>query len=233
MSKPTQTESDAVAVPFTRVTGLVRQITHDVRNVLNNIDLQTAYLQGIITDSEVTPELKRLRAMVSESAKMLQALSARFWLAKPNFVTYEATIFFEDLQMRLAKLLPEQAVDIHWTVKLGKEAISADIEMLFRGLIEYFQNAFQFREGQNPIEARVGVEKGRLIIEIIESKSSVPSPPETWGCEPLVSTRRGGFGMGLFHARHVLAVHEGTAVATFDPAEKRLRTRVSLPLAAH
>jgi signal transduction histidine kinase len=211
----------------------VRQLTHDVRNVLNNIDLQTAFLQGIITDSEATPELKRLRAMVSESAKMLQALSARFWLNKPNFVTYAATIFFEDFQTRLAKLFPEQASDIHWKVKLGEEAISVDIEMLFRGLIEYFQNAIQFREEPHPIEARVGIEKGRLIIEIIEVKSSVSSPPETWGHEPLVSTRRGGFGMGLFHARQVLAVHEGTVVTTFDPAEKRLTTRVSLPLAAH
>ena len=68
-----------------------------------------------------------------------------------------------------------------------------DIELLYAGLIEFFKNAFHFRERQRPIEARVGAEKGRLIMELIESKSSVPSAPETWGGEPLVSTRRGGF----------------------------------------
>ncbi len=125
MTKPAQTKTstDTVTVPFPRVTGLVRQLTHDVRNGLNNVDLQAAFLQEIVTDPQAVPEIKRLRGMVTDAAKMLQAFSASFWLAEPRLVTYSAAVFIEDFQARLAKMLPEQAPEIHWTVKLGKEPI--------------------------------------------------------------------------------------------------------------
>jgi nitrogen fixation/metabolism regulation signal transduction histidine kinase len=233
MPKATQTptSTDSASIPFPRVTGLVRQLTHDVRNGLNNVDLQAAFLQEIVTDPQAVPEIKRLRSMVSDAAKMLQAFSAMFWLPEPNFVTYSAEVFIEDFKTRLSKILPEQASEIQWTVKLGKESISVDIEMLFRGLAEFFKNAFHFRQEQRPVEVHVSAEKGNLVIELIESKSSVPSEPEAWGSEPLISTRRSGFGMGLFYARQVLAAHGGEIEATFDPAAERLTTRVSLPLA--
>jgi len=234
MSKTTQTQpsSETINVPFPRVTGLVRQLTHDVRNGLNNVDLQAAFLQEIVTDPQALPEIKRLRAMVSDAAKMLQAFSATFWLAEPHFITYSAAIFIEDFRSRLAKALPEQASEVNWKVKLGDESISVDIEMIFRGLSEFFKNAFQFRDGRQPIEVSVHADHCHLLIDLIEHKTSVPSEPEGWGVEPLVSTRRGGFGMGLFHARRILSAHKGDAVATFDPAAERLTTRLSLPLAS-
>jgi len=169
--------------------------------------------------------------MVTDAAKMLQAFSASFWLPEPSLITYSAAVFIEDFQARLAKLLPEQAADIRWDVKLGSESIAVDIEMLFRGLAAFFKNAFHFREDQRPIDVVVIVEDDRLVIELRESKSSVPSAPDGWGCEPLVSTRRGGFGMGLFYARQVFAVHGGEITAAFDQATERLTTRLSLPLA--
>jgi signal transduction histidine kinase len=212
---------------------LVRQLTHDVRNGLNNVDLQAAFLQEIVTDPQALPEIKRLRAMVSDAAKMLQHFSATFWLADPHFVTYSAAIFIEDLRSRLAKSLPEQASELEWTVKLGNESISVDIEMVFRGLSEFFKNAFHFRDGSQPIQVVVHADACHLFVDLIEHKTSVPSEPEGWGVEPLVSTRRGGFGMGLFHARRILTAHKGDAVATFDPKAERLTTRLSLPLAAH
>lgn len=235
MSKSTQTNTshEAVSIPFPRVTGMVRQLTHDVRNGLNNVDLQAAFLQEIVTDPQALPEIKRLRGMVTDAAKMLQAFSAMFWLPEPNFVTYSAAIFIEDFKTRLAKLMPEQAPEIQWTVKLGDEAISVDIEMIFRGLAEFIKNAFHFREGHRPIEARVSADHCHLIVELIESKTKVPSEPEGWGSEPLTSTRRGGFGMGLFHARQILVAHRGEVTATFDPKAERLTTRLSLPLATH
>ena len=54
--------------------------------------------------------------------------------------------------------------------------------------------------------------------------------PETWGREPLVSTRRGGYGIGLFHARRLLAAHGGRSCEfSHDPAAAQLTTRIFLP----
>jgi signal transduction histidine kinase len=228
---PPNTPLETVAVPFPRVTGLVRQLTHDVRNGLNNVDLQAAYLQELVGDAQVLPEIKRLRGMVTDAAKMLAAFSANFWLPKPHFITYSAGIFVEDFRQRLETMLPEQAPQIQWTVDLHDEAIPVDIDMFFRGLAEFFKNACQFREANRPIEVHVDAEDGMMVLKLVEGKSSVPSPPETWGHDPLISTRRGGFGMGLFYAHQVIALHGGEVAVTFDSAMEQLTTRVSLPLA--
>ncbi|HEY3898088.1 MAG TPA: hypothetical protein VGM54_05710 [Chthoniobacter sp.] len=232
MSKltPPKTLPEEIAVPLPRVTGLVRQLTHDVRNGLNNIDLQSAYLLELVTDPQVVTEMKRLRGMVGDAARMLKDFSARFWLATPTVVKYSALMFIEDFRQRLGKLPPEDAPTVEWTVSLRDESIAVDLEMISRCLMEYFRNGQQFREEGRPMEARVRARDKWLVLELVETKSSVASAPDTWGLEPLVSTRRGGFGMGLFYARQVLAAHGGEVAATFDPAAKLLTTRLSLPL---
>jgi len=225
-------EHDNVAVPFDRIAGMIRHLTHDIRNGLNTLDLQAAFLQELVTDPETVPEVKRIRSMITTTAKSLQSFSATFWLADAHPVTYSAKIFVEDFRSRLASVLPEGATPIPWKEALGEESITVDIELIFRAFSECFKNAFHFREKGGEITARVFSEKGRFVLEIKEAKSALPSPPDSWGREPLVSTRRGGFGMGLFHARRILAVHEGGMDFAHDPDAQVLTTRLSLPLAA-
>ncbi len=228
-SSPGSTQE--IVVPFERVAGLVRQLTHDVRNGLNTLDLQSAFLQELVSDPEALPEVKRIRAMIGSTAKMLQSFSASFALGEPHPVTYSAKMFAEDFHGRLATLLPDQASQIVWSEELGEEAIAVDIELIFRAFSEFFKNAFHFREKDAEISVRIFAEGGRFVLELREAKSTPPVAPETWGREPLVSTRRGGFGMGLFHARRILAVHQGAVEYAYDPAAAVLTTRISLPLA--
>ena len=225
-------ETDEPEVPFGRVAGLVRHLAHDFRNGLNSLDLQTAFLQELVTpDSEALPEVKRLRAMIATTAKSLQALSSNFWLSEAQMVTYTAKILVEDVCARLVTVLPDGASAIEWTEELGDEEISVDLEMIFRAFSEFFKNAIHFREAGRAIAACAAVQDGQFVLELREEKSAIPAPPETWGLEPLVSTRRGGYGMGLFHARRILAVHDGTVTFAFDPAAQLLTTRITLPLA--
>lgn len=218
-------------MPFERVAQLVRQLSHDFRNGLNTLDLQAAFLQELVSDPEALPEVKRLRAIVTQTAKTIQTFSSSFSVREPHFVTYAAKIVIEDFRSRMAAFLPENAPVIPWEEALGEEAISVDLELIFRVFSEVFKNAVQFREKGRELSARVGAEAGRFVLELREGKSALPAPPETWGREPLVSTRRGGFGMGLFYARRVLALHQGTLDFAYDKDAEQLTTRITLPLA--
>ena len=149
--------ADDCAVPLDRVAQLVRHLTHDIRNGLNTLDLQSAFLQELVTDGEAAPEVKRLREMISSTAKMLQAFSANFWLGEPQLVTYSAKIFVVDFQARLSTLLPTQASQIVWLEMEGDGEIPLDLEMMFRGISEFFTNAFHFREKGAAIAARAAV----------------------------------------------------------------------------
>lgn len=225
-------DSQDPVIPFSRVGSFIRQVTHDVRNNLNGMDLQAAYAVELITDPEANEEVRRVRQMIQQAAKQLQSLSSYFQLPQPNLVSYAANIFVEDLRDRLTRIFPEQMPSVEWEVSVGEEMISVDLEQIFSTIAEVFKNAFQFREAGQPISASVFAENGRVVLEVDEGKKSVPSDPSTWGREPFVSTRRGGYGLGLFRARRILELHGGEIVASHDSARARLTTRVSLPVAS-
>ena len=224
-----------VAVPFERVAGLVRQLTHDVRNGLNAMELQSAYVGELLRDPEdvaaAAAEVKRLRGMIAENANSLRRLSARFRADPPHPIRYPANLFVEDFRARLAKSLPDFAPQVAWTQDLAGEAVSIDVEMILAALGEVFQNAAHFQERGQPVTAHAAAKAGRFQIELRECRAALPSAPATWGREPLVSTRPGGYGLGIFHARRLLAAHGGGVEFTHDPASAQLTTRIFLPLA--
>ena len=225
-----------LTVPFERVATMVSQLTHDVRNGFNAMELQAAYVADLLTDpedaAEAAPELKRLRGIIADHANTLRRFSARFRIQQPARVRYPAKNFIEDFRQRLARVQPDFAPEVTWHEELADEAVAVDPEMIFAALGEFFQNAAHFQEAGAPVTAWAGVEAGRFCLELRERKTAVPAEPATWGVEPLVSTRDGGYGLGIFHARRLLAAHGGGVQFTHDAAAAQLTTRVFLPLAA-
>lgn len=233
MNKPESNPTEQLEVPFDRVATFIRQVTHDVRNNLNAMDLQAAYVVELVTDAEAVEEVRRIRSHIQQAAKQLQALSANFWVSSPNLVTYSAAIFVEDLQDRLAKMHPDHAPKVKWTVNLDEKMVSLDLEMIFTGIAEVFENAFQFKEGEAPIEAEAREEGGKFVIELQEPKTKIPSDPERWGREPFLSSRRGAYGLGLYRARRIFAEHGGELRFTHDSGRNLLSSKIVLPFAAN
>ncbi|MDB6154129.1 MAG: sensory box protein [Chthoniobacteraceae bacterium] len=223
-------DTDELEVPFTRVAKFVRQLSHDVRNHLGSMDLQSAYIAELITDPEAASELKKLRSMISVAAKSIQTISSHFWLPQAHPLTLSVEIFFQDFQDRLTKLFPEESTRLKWDVEISSEVVSVDIEMMFTALSEFCRNAFYFSEAGQPIGARVRCEDESFVIELREKRAAIDAPVETWGSTPLVTTRRGGFGLGLFHARQMLAAHGAHVEFDHNPDAGILTTRVMLPL---
>ena len=228
---PSSAQTAAPQVPFERVVSMVRHLTHDARNGLNSVDLQAAYVSELVMDDETRAEMKRLRSMISSTTKLFQSLSARFWVASPQFVTYSAPIFMEDFRDRLKRTLPDHAGEIVWTEDIAEISIRVDIEMIFSGLSEFFKNAFDFREAGQEVAAHATTKNGHFVIELREGKTVLPSAVAEWGVDPLVSTRRAGYGLGVFHARQILALHDVDLAFDFDSAAGRLTTRVTFPIA--
>src|SRR3954464_15452877 len=128
--------SETLQIPYPRIAAFVRQVTHDVRNNLNSLDLQAAYATELITDPEAAAEVKRLRAIIQTSARQLQALSANFQSSTPHMVKYQAAILIEDLRERLGEPFPETAGEVTWKVELGDEQVEVDVEMFFGAVTE-------------------------------------------------------------------------------------------------
>jgi len=212
------------AVPFEAVAQGVRQWTHDVRNSLNAIDLQAAFLAETAADEPLREELRKLREMVAQSARRLKELSRPFQPVALNVIPWPAEILIEELRKRL------RSEDISIESTLAQESIEIDLQQTLEALMAILRNALQFRQTNAPISLRARVEGEHLRIEVRESKdeSFAPAwPLAEWGRQPLRTTHHGHYGLGLFHARNILLAHRGAFEVYLENAE--LITRIALP----
>src|SRR3954451_5920997 len=95
-------QSDDLVVPMPTVVNFLRQLSHDLRNQLNAAELQSAYLKEIASEGEIKDEVQRLRGMLGEMSTALQRLTISLASPKLNEMSYEAAMFLEDLQEKVA-----------------------------------------------------------------------------------------------------------------------------------
>lgn len=227
MNKPPIQEE--LNVPVERVAKFVRQLTHDVRNGLSAADLEAAFIEEISTDAEVLSEVRKLREMIADTAKMLRGVSQYFQPASVHPIPWEAKTVMEELAKRVKAEFPEQLQAIRITDDFGSATVEIDLEQTLSVVMAVLRNALQWiKEGSIITVCGTGKE-GQSVLEIREPKVNFTSdtPPETWGTEPLYSTRPGGYGLGLFLARKI-AQAQGSRLETHLAGDELL-TRITLP----
>lgn len=220
---------DEVLVPLSRVARFIRQFTHDVRNGLSAIDLEAAFIAELVTDPEASDEVRKLRGMVSGTARSLRDLSVHFQPVSLHEMPWKAATFIEELEGRVRHQFPQEE---GWSIesRLEGECVNIDLEQMANALIYVLRNAFQFRAQGMPVRLLAFFDEGRVVLELRESKGDwVPSlPPEEWSAVPLHSTRPGGYGLGLYRAKKILESHGGRLDSLYQEGE--LITRMVLPL---
>src|SRR5438477_9865260 len=103
MAKPSKVGREAPSVAWPDIVKFIRQLSHDIRNNLNAVELQSAYLAELAEEGEIKNEIQRLREMVSQVGAGLQRLSAGLSQVRPTPISYKAADFFEDLIQKMAK----------------------------------------------------------------------------------------------------------------------------------
>jgi len=222
--------NELIGVQWTDVVRFVRQLSHDLRNHLNAIELQSAFVSELAQDAELQGEIKRLREMVSALASSLQSVSAKLGAVSPNRMAYRAADFMEDLRKRVAREFPQQNADITWKIDLGDEMIDVDPPLLPEAILELIRNAFQHGRGEGAIAVSAKVDQGRFLFRLQEPKHQFEVPTENWGGEPLRSIGRGHYGLGLSRARRIVDAHDGEMQAQYDRTGGALVTTITLPV---
>src|SRR4051794_18710223 len=98
-----KTPSDPPNVPWPDIVKFVRQLSHDIRNHLNAVELQSAYLSELAEEMELKGEVKRLREMISEIGTSLQKLTGAIAQISVAMIPYGAMDFVYDTKQKLAK----------------------------------------------------------------------------------------------------------------------------------
>ncbi len=230
MNPAEESGSDPPSVAWPDVVKFIRQLGHDIRNDLNAVELQSAYLAELAEEHELKGEVQRLREMVSDLGSGLQKLSAALSQNTPTLIQYDAAHFIEDLKQKLAKDFPKQVGKVNWDVQLKNEKLEIDPQLTQQALLELFANAFQNERNLKSITAKAYIDNGRFVFEIREAKTKFDLPTENWGREPLRHVSHGHYGLGLNRTRAIAEAHGGTFRANYEAAISMLVTKLMLPI---
>jgi K+-sensing histidine kinase KdpD len=220
---------NSLTVPWSDTVRFVRQLSHDLRNDLNAIELQSAYIGELTQDQELTSEIKRLREVVSGMNSTLQLLSRAVGEVTPNVVTYPAAEFLADMRAQIERNFPKENREITWDVQLQGRMLNIDPQLLQEVFVELFANAFQHDRGKGALVARARITDERFLFTLREPKAVFSSDTQNWGREPLRNIRQRHYGLGLNRVRAIIEAHGGELRVQYDPKAATLLSTVALP----
>jgi K+-sensing histidine kinase KdpD len=221
--------TDVPNVAWSDVVRFIRQLSHDLRNHLNAIELQSGYISELERDEELKSEVKRLREMISGMTSSLQSISKAVSAIKPNLISYPAADFMEDLRKKIDHDFSGQKAEIVWKIELGDAKLNVDPQLLQETFTELFGNAFRHNRGEGPLVATATMDKNQLLFTLEEPKPQFELPTGNWGREPLRKIDQGHYGLGLNRVRAILQAHGGELYAQHNPSVSTLTTTLVFP----
>ena len=225
-----QNRTTSLSIPWSNAVRFIRQLGHDLRNHLNAIELQSAYIDELAENPELKGEIRRLHEMISRLTSTLQKLSRGLSDVKPNLISYRASDLLDDLRKKVAQEFPDASNEIVWNVQLDDGVLDVDPQMLQEAVIELFANAFQHNRGEGELVVTARIEKRRFIFRLDEPKTRFELATENWGREPLRNISQGHYGVGLNRVCVIMEAHGGEMHAEYDSKTARLVTMLALPL---
>jgi len=229
--KTSQDAKDSLSIPWRNAIRFIGQLSHDLRNDLNAIELQSAYIGELETNEELLGEIKRLREMVSGMASTLQQLSRAVGDVKPTLISYRATDFMEDLRRKIGNDFPRQNTEITWEIQPGNAMLNVDPQLLQEVFTELFANAFRHDRGKGRVLAKAEIDNDRFRFTLHEPKDRFEFATQNWGREPLRKISLRHYGLGLNRVRAIVEAHGGKLHAQYDPNASALITTLTLPVA--
>ena len=228
--KTSQDAKDSLSIPWRSAIRFIGQLSHDLRNDLNAIELQSAYISELEGDANLKGEVNRLREMISGLTSSLQRVSGVLGDVKPNLISYRASDFVEDLRKKIAQEFANKTPEISWDVNPGNAVLNIDPQLLQEAIVELFSNAFQHDRGKGALAAEARIDKDRFLFTLREPKIRFELSTENWGREPLRKVSHGHYGLGLNRVRTIVEAHGGEMHAQYEPKASALVTALILPL---
>jgi K+-sensing histidine kinase KdpD len=222
--------TDSLTVPWSDTVRFVRQLSHDLRNDLNAVELQSTYIGELTQDQELTNEIKRLRELVAGLNSTLQLLSRAVGEIAPNVVTYPAGEFLTDMRTQIERNFPKESQEITWDVQLQDGILNIDPQMFQEVFVELFANAFGHDRGKGALVASARISDGRFLFSFHEPKAVFSLDTQNWGREPLRNIRQRHYGLGLNRIRAIIEAHGGELQAQYDPKAATLVSTMALPV---
>ena len=222
-----------VSVPWTKIAAFARQHVHDLRNVVNSLELESSLLADSLppdSSEDASESVRMIRAQITRLEEQLRTIAGKFVSEpKPQPMSVVGDELLVCWREQSVKIKPDPPV-VEWGDPAGGAGatLSLDLNEVLVALRELLENAVAFGTS-GPCRAIVSQRDGQLILELREPKPA-PVDPAGWGLEPFSSSRRQRHGLGLWQAKRAIAANGGTLSQSWDGAAGELVTLVSFPI---
>ena len=200
-------ESTVEVLSLARFEAFLRQLSHDVRNDLNAMDLLTSYVEDLQTEGAVREALAQLHDSVRYGSQRMQRLSRAVQKCEPDWIPYPNDLLFEDLRGRFELDRPECAARVDWKIVGDRLVVPVDAGLVMEALLELLGNALGFSPADSVVRVVCSSTEDGALWRIEQPAAKAPVGMERWGRVPLETTRRAHYGLGLFRVRRIVGVH--------------------------
>jgi signal transduction histidine kinase len=156
---------EPIAYSLNDVAVLVKRHSHDVRNILNGMELEMTLLEETNTTPATREAIERLREASVELNRLVQGLLAAYSLESPT--SLPAIQVAELWQADVWRIASGAA--LNWSMRLGSESVSGEAGLLRCVLQEVLALAIRFA-GKRSLQIDCRCEGGRVIFEITTSE---------------------------------------------------------------
>ena len=219
-------EDDSQKISVGLLESFLRQLSHDVRNDLNAMELLVSYVEYEKADGDVGNALSQMHDAIRYGARRMLRVSRAAQFPDVESIPYPVNILQEDLREMLLLEKAELASRIVWESCPPNAVIHADASLALEAFTELLDNATALSPAEATVEIRISCRESGVLWSISQHASECPANIEQWGLLPLVSTRRSHYGLGLFRVRRILQAHGAALSFNFDAGAQRLVTEV-------
>jgi signal transduction histidine kinase len=220
---------EAAGVSLELVDAFLRQLSHDVRNDLNAMDLLISYAEDLGAGEKAGAALEQLHGAIRYGSQRMVRISKAFQIPAPDSIPYPMDLLFEDLRDRLSVERPELSNRLQWLYSSGPCSALVDPALFLEAMTELMQNAAAFSAQESPVHVEARGDSGGVFWTIGQNAPNSFDGMQEWGLRPLESSRRAHYGLGLFRARRILSALEASLDFVHDLEGGVLLTEVFFP----
>ncbi len=196
---------------------IASHITHEIRNPLSSISLNTELLEEELIGLE--------RAQLSEAKSLCQAIRLevdrlteiteeylRFArLPRPHLQPEDINEILQNLLSFMSSELQNRKVKVIYDLTSELPLVEADENQLRQAFLNLLRNAGEAMASQGgSVRVSTKIQNGRVEVHIADTGIGIESKDLTEVFEPFFSTKEAGTGLGLALTQQIIQEHGGT-----------------------
>ena len=219
---------------------MAAMITHEVRNPLSSIALNTELLGDELDglDPERSAEARALCRAITDEVDRLTAITEEYLafarLPKPRLAPESINQVVEALATFVREDLAGRQVTVELALADALPRAMIDEAQIRQSLLNLVRNAAEALAGQGGGTIRIatrGGAPGRVEIEVADDGPGIPEEARGRLFDPFYSTKEGGTGLGLALTHQIVRDHGGEIRVESEPGSGA-RFVVAVPVAA-